>query len=125
MKTLLFAAIAAPNLPAIKSQLLEVQSFIDGLELRLDYFEEIDLAALKGVLKNTPSPVMFTLRRVDQGGAFQGTEEQRLKLLEALCALEPAYLDLEYDVPHAFREKLFKSHPHVQFVSSYHDFDKT
>jgi 3-dehydroquinate dehydratase/shikimate dehydrogenase len=68
---------------------------------------------------------MFTVRRNDQGGAFHGSEKERLELLGELCALQPAYLDLEYDVPIDFRKKLFEAFSKVSFLSSYHDFSQT
>ena len=66
---------------------------------------------------------MLTLRRQDQGGRFQGSEDERLSLLESLCQLKPAFIDLEFDVPAPWRQKLFESYPHVSFLSSYHDFN--
>ncbi len=121
MKTRLFGIFAGPTL----KDALPPLSGVEGLELRLDAFEKVDLQELAAFLKGTPLPLLFTLRRKDQGGLFKGSEEERLKLLEALCALGPAYVDLEYDVPLAFRKKLFEAYPKIQFLSSIHDFDKT
>jgi 3-dehydroquinate dehydratase/shikimate dehydrogenase len=98
---------------------------VDGVELRLDHFEKIDLEALKAFISSCGMPVMLTVRRKDQGGVFKGDEQARLGLLESLCALQPAYMDLEYDVSIEFRKKLFENYPNILFLSSYHDFSQT
>ncbi len=125
MRTLLFGVIPGPDLPAAERLVAKGKPYIDGVELRLDHFEKIDMEALKAFLTSCGLPVMFTVRRNDQGGNFQGTENERLAILENLCALQPSYLDLEYDVPQDFRKKLFETYPKVSFLSSYHDFSQT
>lgn len=122
MGTLLFGVAVGPDFKTAASQLKMVGSAIDGIELRLDYFHPFTQEELSAFMKSCEIPVMLTLRRCDQGGYFQGTEEERLHLLESFCALGPAYVDLEYDVPEDFRKKLFDSYPHTIFLSSYHDF---
>jgi 3-dehydroquinate dehydratase / shikimate dehydrogenase len=125
MGTLLFGVISGPDIKSAEPLLEQSKPYIDGIELRLDHFKKIDMAALKTFLKNCGLPVMFTLRRNDQGGAFSGTETDRLSLLESLCTLQPAYIDLEYDVPIAYRKKLFEGFPKISFLSSFHDFTYT
>jgi 3-dehydroquinate dehydratase / shikimate dehydrogenase len=125
MQTLLFGIITGPDVKSAEQMLAQGKPYIDGVELRLDHFEKIDIEALKNLLKGCGLPVMFTVRRNDQGGVFRGEEKERLQLLEAVCALQPAYLDLEYDVPQEFRKKLFDAYPKVTFLSSYHDFSET
>ncbi len=125
MSTLLFGVIPGPDVKAAEHLLAQGKPHIDGIELRLDHFEKIDFEALKIFLKTCEVPVMFTVRRNDQGGTFRGTEDERLALIESLCALQPAYLDLEFDVPQDFRKKLFETHPNISLLSSYHDFSQT
>jgi 3-dehydroquinate dehydratase/shikimate dehydrogenase len=125
MGSMLFGVIPGPSLLLAERLLEQVRPLIDGIELRLDYFETIDLAGLKRFVETCGLPVMFTVRRNDQGGRFLGTEEERLKLIESLCALQPAYVDLEYDVAAEFRKKLFETYREISFLSSYHDFTQT
>ncbi len=121
MGALLFGVLAGPTLPD-KGDILEG---VDGLELRLDFLQSINLQELKSFISHCGHPVMLTLRRKDQGGRFQGEEKRRLLLLESLCGLGASYVDLEFDVPLAFRQQLFHRYPQVAFVSSYHDFTGT
>lgn len=122
MTTSLFGVITGPDFAAAEKLLAVHKPYIDGIELRLDYFGPIDQKALASFLQNCKLPVMLTVRRKDQGGYFPGTEEERLALIESLCSLHPAYVDLEYDVPSDYRKRLFESYPHICFLSSYHDF---
>jgi 3-dehydroquinate dehydratase/shikimate dehydrogenase len=125
MSTLLFGVIAGIDVKSSEALLELARPFIDGIELRLDYFKDIDKEALKVFILRCNVPVMFTIRRNDQGGHFLGVEKERLDLLESLCELGPAYVDLEYDVPGDFRKRLFESYPKILFLSSYHDFLET
>lgn len=125
MSALLFGVIPGPDITSAEHVLACGRAFVDGIELRLDHFDKIDTQALNAFIQSCGLPVMFTVRRNDQGGVFQGTEGERLELLEQLCALQPTYLDLEYDVPEDFRKKLFETHPNISFLSSYHDFAQT
>jgi 3-dehydroquinate dehydratase/shikimate dehydrogenase len=117
MHTLLFGVVTDLS--------LEIPGSIDGIELRLDYFDQIDLKALRSFLQKVNLPVMLAVRRADQGGKFLGTEGERLALIESLCSLRPAYIDLEYDVPNEYRKRLFESYPEISFLSSYHNFSNT
>ncbi|MBS0604179.1 MAG: shikimate dehydrogenase [Verrucomicrobia bacterium] len=122
MGTLLFGVIPGPDVKAAEQLAMLARPYVDGIELRLDSFAHIDIAELQAFLRTCSHPVMFTVRRSDQGGEYKGTEQQRLDLLESLCPLGPAYLDLEYDVPLDFRKRLFETYPRILFLSSYHDF---
>lgn len=121
----LFGVLTGPDFSSAEALLSSNQPFIDGIELRLDTFHSIDLEEVRVFLQNAPLPVMLTVRRKDQGGQFPGSEEERLDLLRQLCALKPAYIDLEYDVPKAFFRALFETYSDVKIICSYHDFKET
>jgi len=113
MRTLLFGVIQGPDMQTAARLALEAQPDIDGIELRLDLFADVNQVDLQAFMRRCPLPVMLTVRR------------QHFALLEALCALAPAYIDLEYDFPLDLRQQLFEAHPHITFLSSYHDFSST
>lgn len=122
---MLFGVIPGPNIKSAAHLCEQGKPFIDGVELRLDFFEKIDIAEIKTFIEECGVPVILTVRRKDQGGAFARGETTRLELIECLCGLQPAYIDLEYDVPNDFRKRLFDAYPRISFISSYHDFTKT
>ncbi|MDR2504137.1 MAG: type I 3-dehydroquinate dehydratase [Deltaproteobacteria bacterium] len=68
-------------------------SLYDLLELRLDSLEDFSpqgIAALR-----PPLPVIYTLRRQEEGGGYPWSEKKRLEHLHALMRLHPARMDLE------------------------------
>jgi 3-dehydroquinate dehydratase/shikimate dehydrogenase len=100
-----------------------VTHLVDGIELRLDYFEGIDLGGVREVVRRFP--VILTVRKQSQGGRFVGTEEERLRLLEKLFALRPEYIDLEWDTDRGFAQRMKNLYPDVKIISSFHDFEGT
>ena len=97
----------------------------DLIELRLDYFAKIDLAQIRLFIKQQQKPVIFTLRKKSQGGFYRGTEEERLQLLAQLADLNPAYMDLEYNIPTSWIKELERKHPSIKWIISYHNFTET
>ncbi len=100
-------------------------TYADILEIRVDLIKGIDLKWTKKFLKKTEKPWILTIRKQSQGGNFEGPEALRLKLISEYLALNPTYLDIEYDVDLSFVKKLKKSYPNLKFIRSFHDFKKT
>jgi 3-dehydroquinate dehydratase / shikimate dehydrogenase len=97
----------------------------DILELRLDLFEPYTLEELKQLRQQITTPLIFTLRKVSQGGGEKRDERARLDHLLQLAHLSPTYLDLEYDLPVEFVETLYRRFPEIKLIISYHNFDET
>ena len=88
------------------------------VELRLDYISgEVNI---KRLVSDRPCPVVITCRRPQDGGKYNGPEEQRQLLLRTAIAEGVEYVDLEEDVagqiPRFGRTKR---------IVSMHDFRKT
>ena len=122
---MLITAIRVRDIAESLLQIRQVLEHTDGFELRLDYCEPLDLEALKNLRSQCTKPLIFTLRRADQGGQYQGPEAARLALILDLCALAPDYFDFEYDIPREFVAKVSALYPNIKLISSYHDFDQT
>ncbi len=101
------------------------ESDIDGIEIRFDCFDQIDLAEIQEFFKRKTLPVIVTLRKQSHGGFFRGSEEERLSLLEKLFLLRPEFVDLEHDTDQDFIYRMSKLHPDVKIIGSYHNFEKT
>ena len=106
------------GIESIEAAILEAENLADLLEFRLDLFEQDDLETVARLMRLSSLPVIFTLRRRDQGGAFKGDETLRKKNLLAFKELDPAYIDLEWDCT-------FATHINVPLIASYHDMKKT
>lgn len=117
--------IVGPTLEAATRQIAQAQPLGHLVELRLDRFDTHDIEALKELRSSITSPVIFTLRKNSQGGSFKGSEQERLELIRRLAALNPTYLDLEYDIPRSFVVEMGHVFPHIKRIISYHDFDST
>jgi 3-dehydroquinate dehydratase / shikimate dehydrogenase len=66
------------------------------VELRLDYISS--RVNIQRLVKDRPCPVIITVRREQDGGKFQGTEEQRMMMLREAIANGVEYVDLEEDI---------------------------
>ncbi len=124
---MLFCIIDGPDLPQAQASLSSAVGKAAGVELRLDRFKQCKVEEIDRLIAPYRKQFQFilTLRSQRQGGAFQGTEQQRLSLLKELCLLNPDYLDLEYDVPlHEF-QAFAQQFPHIKLISSYHNFTHT
>lgn len=128
MMTKLFITLQGKEIEALSSFVKAESFFAVGVELRLDTLENLSLEKIKAVLEEARHhslQVIVTLRPERQGGFFQGSEAERLTFLEKICALHPEFVDLEYDVPENFKQKLSIAFPKIRWVCSYHDFEKT
>lgn len=107
------------------ARLEAVQSRVDGIELRLDLFERVDLESIRIFLRNTPYAVLLTVRKEASGGKYLKSESEREMLIERLLGLEPAFFDLEYDMNPHFLQEAIKRYPKTKFILSYHNFQET
>ncbi|MCB1107843.1 MAG: shikimate dehydrogenase [Chlamydiia bacterium] len=103
-----------------KHSILEGQKKGEMIELRIDLMEKQDLTHISKLRHLCKLPVIFTVRRKDQGGAFEGNEREREEKFQELLPLKPDFIDLEYDC--AFADAL---DPSIPRIVSYHDFEKT
>ena len=116
------------------------ESGADILELRIDLLEaeEKSVAKVKAfvaMLKNPQSsvqmPIIITNRRKEEGGAFTGTEAERIGMLsdifETAAAEEELVdaVDIEFFSPAAGKQEILKKakRRHIPVISSFHDFN--
>jgi 3-dehydroquinate dehydratase/shikimate dehydrogenase len=89
----------------------------DLVELRVDTVADPDAAA---ALAGRRTPVIFTCRPTWEGGQFQGSEEERRRLLHEARQLGAEYVDVEWRADFA---ELVESKGGRGVVLSMHDFD--
>jgi 3-dehydroquinate dehydratase/shikimate dehydrogenase len=87
----------------------------DLVELRLDGVGDLDVA---GALAGRQTPVIVTCRPAWEGGRFDGSEEDRRRILESALDLGAEYVDVEWK---AGFDALVGRHPGRVVLSS-HDF---
>ncbi len=77
-----------------KVDLLNAQGQCDIIELCLDKLvKEPDV---KDMLEGISKPVLVSCRRKEDGGSFDGTDEQRMMLLRQAILAGPAFIELDY-----------------------------
>jgi 3-dehydroquinate dehydratase / shikimate dehydrogenase len=90
----------------------------DLLEIRLDRFGKAP--ELGELLAKKPKPVIMSCRRPQDGGAWDGTEEERLALLRQCIISKADYVEIELDVADQIRR-----FPPAQRVISYTNLQET
>lgn len=121
---MLIAIIPITSIESART-LMQQAARADLFEFRLDYLTSIDLNAVQSLQQAAQKPVLFTLRKKEQGGVYNHDEQTRLDLIEQLMSLHPDYLDIEHDVPIEFSQKLKNISPKTQLICSYHNFVDT
>ena len=90
----------------------------DMVEVRLDGVRNPDA---DGALQGRRKPVLVTCRPVWEGGAFDGAEEERHRLLHAAAAAGAEYVDVEAAAP--FASELIRARGGRGIVLSAHGFE--
>jgi 3-dehydroquinate dehydratase/shikimate dehydrogenase len=98
-------------------------SLYAALELRLDACADLNLDVLGRI--DFPLPVIFTLRCKEEGGAYTGSEAERLALLADLLQLKPDYVDIEASVAAEKIARICSVSPATKLILSQHDFKHT
>ncbi|MGE5754238.1 MAG: type I 3-dehydroquinate dehydratase, partial [Planctomycetaceae bacterium] len=75
---------------------------------------------LRRILKERPTPLVFTLRRGAEGGFWRGNEERRQQLLREAIAHGVDYVDLEMDIAPKIRR-----FGQTKRIVSYHNLKET
>lgn len=90
----------------------------DLLEVRLDRFEKAP--DLKELFTNKPKPVIMTCRRTQDGGQWEGSEDERLALLRQCIISQADYVEIEVDAADQIRR-----FPPTKRVISYTNMQET
>lgn len=95
-----------------KVDLFNASKQCDLIELCLDRLMKVpDIPEL---LEGLSKPVLISCRREQDGGRWQGSEDERLLLLQRALEARPAYVELELDIAYRFPKS-----PSTQRVISY------
>ena len=91
----------------------------DLVELRLDGVRDLDV---EGALAGRSAPVLVTCRPVWEGGRFNGSEEERGRILRRALELDADWVDLEW---RGGFDRLIAGRRGRNVVLSMHDFEAT
>lgn len=94
-QTRIAVPITAADPPLVEQVRAARAAGADLVELRADLIG--DISAIEALLQHPPElPVIVTVRSADEGGAWCGTDAERIALLERLGLLRPGFVDVEY-----------------------------
>lgn len=97
------------------------RQFIDLVEIRADFLQADELLTIGSLPAATDLPLIFTLRRVSDGGQWAGPENKRKAILLQAAGAGFRYLDLESDVEFTDVERRC-SETGTTIIRSLHDF---
>lgn len=92
-RCLVCATVSAPTLDSLVAERRRVEPMADLVELRLDGLPTIDVRTAIGGSKK---PVIVTCRPRWEGGRFDGSEEERHRILAAAVSSDADYVDIEW-----------------------------
>lgn len=121
---MLTAVITGPDLFSAKRQIKNAKD-ADAIELRLDYFDSIDLEKIKKLHEYWGGTTIFTLKRKEHGGKYIQHDKKLYFDLSRLFSLKPHFFDLEHDISLDFISKMKKMYPETKIIFSYHNYDNT
>ena len=104
------------------SEMISASKHADIVELRIDYIPELQNAeaCIEESLKRKTKPVIITNRPEREGGKFNGSEQDRLCLLQKAIDLGADYVDVEYD-----SIKQITRRNSSKIIISHHNFKET
>ena len=117
-------SVSAADVDILARTVQENSALVDLVEIRLDAMSnpEVDRC-----MQMVHLPLLFTNRPIWEGGAFSGSEEERLQPLLQAVKMQAAYVDLELRADQALREHLLyvKQSSPTRLILSWHDFTST
>ena len=114
--------ITARGVENTVSEMISASKYADIVELRIDYIPELQNAeiCIEESLKSKTKPVIITNRPKREGGKFNGSEQDRLRLLQKAIELGADYVDVEYD-----SIKQITRRNSSKIIISHHNFKET
>lgn len=112
------------KLPKLISSALQKRA--DFVEIRFDHhiYKDIDQALI--ITSKIKNKAIFTLRSKEEGGSFDGSNRERISLLEKMAMIRPMLLDIEISTlkkDKGIRQFLLENR--IPILVSSHDFRKT
>ncbi|MEO8168548.1 MAG: type I 3-dehydroquinate dehydratase, partial [bacterium] len=116
---MIIVSITGPRINDAFAQVASSTRYADIFEFRLDHIEEPPLSML---LSSTRKPFIATCRPKWEGGRFDGTEHERMQILEAASVLGASYVDLELKTEKAFLKEFLNRRNESKVILSHHQF---
>lgn len=120
-------SIGAKSVGSLRGQIRKAFALgADYIEIRFDFLDISDMERAIRIAESSKDKAIFTLRSAQEGGKFNGTEIERVEILEKLCIARPMLLDVEYRTikKNDYLADFLASHQ-TPILTSWHDFKCT
>jgi 3-dehydroquinate dehydratase/shikimate dehydrogenase len=117
---MIIVSITGPTMKEALAQIAGSSPFAEMIELRLDLIREPSLGM---VMAATRKPIVATCRPKSLGGGFDGTETERVEILEAASLLGAAFVDVELGTDSAILRE-FLSRKESRVILSHHEYGR-
>ncbi|MDR2967478.1 MAG: type I 3-dehydroquinate dehydratase [Methanobacteriaceae archaeon] len=107
---------------ALKAGKDYIKKGADILELRIDGLSNPNTKIVKDIIEEINFPTIITNRKKSEGGFFEGSEEERVAILQE-CSCVADYVDIELQTDLKYIKSIKNSA--VKTIISFHDFEKT
>lgn len=98
----------------------------DYAEIRLDFLKPNQIPFCLTLARKHLNRCICTLRPINEGGKFQGTENERISILKLIAEFEPYLLDVEYNtIRKSYELQKYLRSTKTNILVSWHDFKKT
>jgi 3-dehydroquinate dehydratase / shikimate dehydrogenase len=114
---MIIVSLTGPTLTNVRRQINASRPFADIFEFRLDLIRSNDLSR---VLSLSTLPSIVTCRPEWEGGAFHGSEQERLNLLEVACEAGASYVDIEFRAGKTALRRFRSIASRPRIIVSYH-----
>jgi 3-dehydroquinate dehydratase-1 len=120
-------SIGAKSVGSLRGQIRKAFTLgADYIEIRFDFLNTSDMERAIRIAESSKDKAIFTLRSAQERGKFDGTESERVEILEKLCIARPMLLDVEYRTikNNDYLADFLASHQ-TPILISWHDFKCT
>ncbi|MEM3647591.1 MAG: type I 3-dehydroquinate dehydratase [Thermoproteota archaeon] len=126
MKPRICVSVKADDLNRIRRAIASSQRLGASLvELRLDHAREKDYEKIVGIVEKSKIGIVATIRPSYDGGAYKGSEEERLRFFEKALEAPFKYVDVEHESKIVNSVIRLARKKDIGIVLSYHDWNKT
>lgn len=115
--------VTGKTLDEFLDNLEKIQKLSDFVELRIDYIKNVSLKDIEIIKRKTNKKTIFTCRSKNEGGLFEGNEQERKAIIEKAGKLGFDYIDIELSAVKQFTSLINSNQ--TKIILSFHDFEKT
>lgn len=115
--------VTGQNLDDFLENLNKIEKVCDFVELRVDYIENLKLEDVEVIAREVKMESIFTCRKKEEGGKFEGSEKERLKIIEKAMYKNFDHVDIE--LSSVDQINLSEKDNQTKIICSHHDFNKT